>query len=99
MFVAYPLAGMFGRVDACLGIAFFLSMNNLCYISLGGILGVLSRNVSTGMIVSTVVSQTSLLAAGFYTTLPPGVRIIRMISPIYWTYSGIIKTAMRTTGM
>ena len=82
VFVAYPLAGMFGRVDACFGIAFFLMMNNLCYISLGGLLGLLSRNVSLGMIVSAIVSQTSLLAAGFYTTLPPGVQIIRMISPV-----------------
>lgn len=88
---------MFGRIDACFGIAFFLMMNNLCYISIGSLLGVMAPNVSIGMIISTVVSQTSLLAAGFYTTLPPVVNLIRYISPVYWTYSGILKTSFRST--
>lgn len=97
VFVAYPLAGMFGRIDACFWIAFFLMMNNMCYISIGSLLGVVAPNVSLGMIISTVVSQTSLLAAGFYTTLPSALKLVRDISPVYWTYRGILKTSFRSS--
>ena len=48
------------------------------------------------MIVSTLVSQTSLLAAGFYTTLPPVINIFHYISPVSYTYSGILKATLRT---
>jgi hypothetical protein len=95
--VAYPMAGMFGRIGACFQISFFLMMNNLCYVAIGSFLGAITSNVSIGMIVSTLVSQTSLLAAGFYTTLPPVINLLRYISPVTYTYTGILKTAFRTT--
>lgn len=96
VFIAYPLAGMFGRIDACIVISLLLVMNNLCYIALGSILGVLLPNVPLGMNISTVISQTTLVAAGFYTTLPPGISLIRYVSPVYWCFSGILKTAYNT---
>ncbi len=97
VFIAYPLAGMFGRIDACMKISFLLMMNTLCYIAIGSVLGVLLPSVPLGMNLSTVVSQTSLVAAGFYTTLPPVINLIRYISPVYWTYSGILKSVYRAS--
>lgn len=94
--VAYPMAGMFGRIDSCLKISLFLMMNNLCYVSIGSFLGAITSNVSIGMIVSTLVSQTSLLAAGFYTTLPPVINLLRYISPVTYTYTGILKSTFRS---
>jgi hypothetical protein len=46
-----------------------------------------------GMIVSTIISQTSLVAAGFYTPLPPFLVWIRYISPVFYTFSGILKAS------
>ncbi len=97
MFIAYPLAGMFGRVDACFKISILLMMNTLCYVAIGSVLGVLLPSVPLGMNVSTIVSQTSLVAAGFYTTLPPVINLIRYISPVFWTFSGILKSVYRTS--
>jgi hypothetical protein len=36
-----------------------------------------------------------VICAGFFTLLPPAVGWIRYISPIFWTFSGIIKTAYK----
>lgn len=36
-----------------------------------------------------------MICAGFFTLLPPAVGWIRYISPIFWTFSGIIKTAYK----
>lgn len=47
------------------------------------------------LIVSTVISQTSLVAAGFYTTLPHVVNLVRYVSPVYWAFSGILKSTYR----
>lgn len=91
------MAGMFGRIDSCFKISLFLMMNNLCYVSIGSFLGAITSNVSIGMIVSTLVSQTSLLAAGFYTTLPPVINLLRYISPVTYTYTGILKSTFRST--
>ena len=91
------MAGMFGRINSCLKISLFLMMNNLCYVSIGSFLGAITSNVSIGMIVSTLVSQTSLLAAGFYTTLPPVINLLRYISPVTYTYTGILKSTFRST--
>ena len=49
------------------------------------------------MISRTLVSQTALLVAGFYTTLPPGINILRYASPVTYTYTGILKTSLRQT--
>lgn len=39
----------------------------------------------------------SFLAAGFYTTtLPPVINIFHYISPVSYTYSGILKATLRT---
>ena len=42
-----------------------------------------------------MVGQTTVICAGFFTLLPPAVGWIRYISPIFWTFSGIIKTAYK----
>lgn len=91
--VCYPLAGIVGDWKVVLTIGMFLCLNNMCYISIGSCLGVLVPSIPHGMITSTIVSQTSLVAAGFYTTLPSYLSWIRYMSPVFWTFSGIVKTA------
>jgi len=93
--VCYPFAGVFGSIKIVILVGLFLLLNNLCYISLGSVLGVYSKRIPQGMIASTIFSQTSLVAAGFYTTLPPALDWIRYISPFYWTFRGILKSCFK----
>lgn len=92
-FICFSMAGLAGSMSTLLKYGIFLMLNNLCYISLGSFLGVTSKELSRGMIASTVFSQTSLVAAGFYTTLPRGLDLIRYVSPIFWTFRGILKSS------
>ena len=41
--------------------------------------------------------QTSVITAGFFTLLPSAVGWIRYISPIFYTFSGIVKTAYKAS--
>ena len=91
------MAGMFGDTSSVMTIGIFLALNNLCYVSLGATLGLVFEDIPLGMCMSTIISQTTLVAAGFYTHLPASVSWIRIISPVFWTYRGIIKTALRWT--
>jgi len=93
--VCYPFAGVFGSFKVVVLVGLFLVLNNLCYISLGSMLGVYSRRVPQGMIASTIFSQTSLVAAGFYTKLPPALDWVRYISPFYWTFRGTHSIAAK----
>ena len=93
VFVCYPLASVVGDWTVVIKIGMLLCLNNASYISLGSFLGVLFPNIPQGMIASTLFSQTSLVAAGFYTTLPVYLSWIRYISPVFWTFSGIVKAA------
>jgi len=89
------MAGMFGNIFTVLTIALLLALNNLCYVAIGSTIGVLFDSLPHGMIASTLVSQTSLIAAGFYTQLPTAMHLIRYISPVFWAYRGIIKMGLR----
>mmetsp|Transcript_11912 Transcript_11912/g.15047 ORF Transcript_11912/g.15047 Transcript_11912/m.15047 type:complete len:190 (+) Transcript_11912:1642-2211(+) len=89
------MAGMFHYVSSIVTIGIFLAFNTISYVAIGGALGVFFDFVPLGMCMSTIVSQTTLVAAGFYTQLPFGVSWIRYISPVFWTYRGIVKTALR----
>jgi hypothetical protein len=92
--VCFPLAGVFGDVQRTLLMGLFLVLNNICYVSLGSLLGALSKSVPLGMIASTIVSQTTLVAAGFFTKLPPALDWIRYVSPFYWAFRGILKSSV-----
>lgn len=92
-FVCFTMAGIAGDVAVIMQVAVLLSLNTMCYISLGAVIGILSSSVPIGMITSTILSQTSMVAAGFYTTLPPVIDLIRFVSPVYWTFKGIAKSA------
>ncbi|VEU38467.1 unnamed protein product [Pseudo-nitzschia multistriata] len=93
VFVCYPLASVVGDWTVVIKIGMLLCLNNAAYISLGSCLGVLFPSIPQGMIASTLFSQTSLVAAGFYTTLPVYLSWIRYSSPVFWTFSGIVKAA------
>ena len=97
VFICYPLASVVGDWTVVLKIGMLLCLNNISYISLGAFLGILFPTIPKGMISSTLFSQTSLVAAGFYTTLPVFLRWIRYVSPVYWTFSGIVKSAYTWT--
>lgn len=86
VFVCYPLASMAGSWNAMFRIGLMLALNNICYVSIGSVLGVVVGKVPQGMICSTIVAQSSLVAAGFYTAVPAGLAWLRYISPIFWTY-------------
>jgi FtsP/CotA-like multicopper oxidase with cupredoxin domain len=92
-FVCFPMAGIAGDVTVVFKIGALLALNNLCYISIGAVLGTVCTSVPLGMIASTIISQTSLVAAGFYTTLPPVIEYIRYVSPVFWTFKGIVKAS------
>lgn len=94
---AYPLADMFGDISAIFVICIFLALNNSCYISLGAVFGTLMPTVPLGMIGATLFAQTTVICAGFFTELPIAVEWIRFISPIFWTFKGIVKTAYKHT--
>lgn len=94
VFVCYPIAGIFGSVKTAFMVGLFLVLNNLCYIALGSALGAYFE-VAQGMIASTILSQTSLVAAGFFTKLPRALDWIKYISPFYWSFRGIIKSCLK----
>ena len=48
--------------------------------------------VSLGMIGATLFGQTTVICAGFFTNLPVAVGWIRFISPIFYTFKGIVKS-------
>lgn len=90
---AYPLAAMFGNISKVVIISIFLILNNICYIAIGALLGTLMPTVNLGMIGATLFAQTTVICAGFFTQLPPSVGWIRYISPIFYAFKGIVKTA------
>ena len=94
-FVCYPMAGLFQDISSILVMSAFLGLNTICYVAIGGVLGLSFARVPLGMCMSTIISQTTLIAAGFYTHLPPSVSWMRYLSPVFWTYRGILKTALR----
>jgi hypothetical protein len=93
--VTYSLAGMFQFTSITLTIAVFLSLNTLCYISIGATLGAAFDFIPLGMSMATIISQSTLVAAGFYTKLPSALSWFRYVSPVFWTFRGVTKTALR----
>ena len=95
VFCAFPLASMFGDVRGVITICCFLVLNNSCYIAVGAVFGTLMPTVPMAMIGATLFGQTTVITAGFFTLLPKAVGWIRYISPIFYTFSGIVKTAYK----
>ena len=94
-FVTYSLAGMFQHFSSIIVISCFLALSTICYVSIGAAFGVVFDYVPLVMCTSTVVSQTSLVAVGFYTKLVPGLSWIRYTSPVFWTFPGMKKTVLQ----
>jgi hypothetical protein len=93
--IAYPIAHINGKLNIWFQNIGFLIFNNMCYISFGAVVGVLSPSVQVAMISSTLYAQTSLVCAGFYRTLPEWLSWIRWISYVWYTYSGIVRGELR----
>lgn len=70
VFVCYPLASLAGSWNAMFKIGLFLTLNNINYVSVGACLGISVGKVPRGMIASTIIAQSSLVMAGFYTEVP-----------------------------
>mmetsp|Transcript_3103 Transcript_3103/g.6319 ORF Transcript_3103/g.6319 Transcript_3103/m.6319 type:complete len:139 (+) Transcript_3103:1-417(+) len=47
------------------------------------------------MSAATIVSQGSVVASGFFTSLPPSIDWVKYCSPFYWTMQGIFKSIFR----
>lgn len=94
-FVCYPMAGMFGQVSSILYVSLFLSLNTVCYVTIGAVTGILFEAPPLGMCLSTIISQTSMVAAGFYTELPVAIGWMRYLSPVFWSYRGMLKTMFK----
>ena len=86
VFVCFPIASMAGSYHVLFKIGLLLSLNNICYVSIGSVLGTVVGKVPRGMIISTIVAQSSLVAAGFYTEVPNFLVWMRYTSPVFWTY-------------
>ena len=52
---------MAGSWSVMLKIGLMLALNNLCYVSIGSVLGVVVDKIPKGMIISTIVAQSSLV--------------------------------------
>lgn len=93
--VCFPMAKIGFSLSGFFTVGGLLSLNALCYISLGAVLGTICPSVPLGMITCTVVSQMSLICAGFYTTLPWYLEVVRFMSPVYHTFSGMLKVSYK----
>jgi len=91
------MAGFTNKFHSIFTIGLLLSLNTICYIALGSLIGTIIKSVPVGMIASTILSQISMICAGFYTTLPEGIAFLRFLSPVYYTFVGIIKTTFKWT--
>ena len=56
-------------------------------------MGVLAPSISYGMISSTLFSQLSLVCAGFFVVLHPYIEWVRFVTPMYYTFGGMVKAA------
>ena len=93
--VCHTMAGIAGDPVQIFKNGFLLALNNACYVSLGSMLGSVAPSVPYALICSTITAQTSLVAAGVYTNLPPVIKYFRYISPLFWCYKGILKSSYR----
>ena len=91
VFVCFPLAGIAGSITTLIYAGMLLSLNAMCYIALGSLLGTAIKKIPIGMIAATILSQISMVCAGFYTTLPQSISYMRFISPVYYTFGGLLK--------
>lgn len=94
-FICFPMAGMAGDIRSLCNISFLLAANNMCYLSLGSVLGMCTQSTPFGMISGTIISQGSILAAGVFTELPSSLQWVRYFSPFYWTMQGVLKSVYR----
>ena len=68
--VTYSMAGMFNNISSLAAIAFCLSLNTVCYVSIGGALELLFDFIPLEFCTSTIVSQTSPVTRMFNNVLP-----------------------------
>lgn len=84
---------MFGDLRKVLKIITFLILNNMSYIAIGGFFGTVMPTINLGMIGATLFAQTTVICAGFFTELPGFIGWFRFVSPIFYAFKGIVKTA------
>jgi len=93
--VCHTMAGIAGDLSQLMKNGLLLALNNACYVSLGSMLGSVAPSLQYALIFSTIAGQTSLIAAGFFTDLPPVIEYFRYASPVFWCYKGILKGSYR----
>jgi FtsP/CotA-like multicopper oxidase with cupredoxin domain len=77
-------------------IALLISLNNLCYLSLGAACA-LVRSMHYGMILANMMSQMSILVSGVFAELPTSIEGLRKRSPFFLTIRGLMKCVFHRT--
>ena len=90
-FICFPLAGLAGDVKLLCRISFLLASNNICYVSIGAVIGSVASSLQYGMTLVTVICQGTILASGVFTSLPLLLEWARILSPYPLDSSGDIK--------
>jgi FtsP/CotA-like multicopper oxidase with cupredoxin domain len=89
-FICYPVMGLTGDWLAVSKIAILISLNNICYLSLGAACALVS-SMHYGMIVATMMSHISILVSGVFAQLPTSMDWLRKRSPFFLTVRGLMK--------
>ncbi len=93
--MCFPLAQVAGTISDVFLMGVILCLNLMCYVSIGSLLGTCVGSVAWGMIAADLFSQTTILCAGFYTTLPPFLSAFRYVSPVFYAFAGMVKISYR----
>jgi hypothetical protein len=97
VFICFSLAGLLGDVKLLCQISFLVASNNICYISLGALIGSVASSMQYAITAVTMLTQVTLLAAGVFNELPPSLEWARKASPFYWTVQGLLKSVFKWT--
>mmetsp|Transcript_34111 Transcript_34111/g.69679 ORF Transcript_34111/g.69679 Transcript_34111/m.69679 type:complete len:1192 (-) Transcript_34111:732-4307(-) len=91
--ICYPVMGLTGDWITLCKISLLISLNNICYLSLGALCA-LVNSMPYGMIVATVMSQISILSSGVFAQLPTSIQWLNKRSPFFWTIRGLMKCVL-----
>lgn len=90
-FICFPVMGLSGDWNTICKIFLLVSLNNLCYLSLGAACALVS-SMPYGMICATILSQISILVSGVFAVLPmTHTEWLSKQSPFFWTVRGLMK--------
>ena len=84
-FISYPILG-YTSIYAFLASRTFLIISTICAQSVGLLIGAACSDMSVSMTFSALYSLSTILFAGFYTSMPPWISWIRYFSMVYYSF-------------